>query len=291
MADQLRRRPVVQGHRGYRAAWPENTVPGFLAALRGGADAIELDAGLTSDGVVVVCHDAALDPDLTRDADGRWIDAPGPVIVHHTLAELARFDVGRARPGGATATAFPRQLALDGTRLPSLAEVFAATAFHRGRVDVELKTDPGAGEHTPDPVRLVEAVLAVAEAADARRRLALRSFDWRGLDHAARIAPDIALTWLSDDATDAAPGWRGGRAGPVPDSLAGLAGATWAPDHRGLRREQVRQAQDMGLRVVPWTVNEPSDLIRLLEWGVDGVCTDDVAMAVRLVSERRGSWS
>ncbi len=278
-------RPLVQGHRGFRAAWPENTLAGFVAALRAGAHAIELDAGLTSDGVVVVCHDPALDPDLTRGHGGLWIDPPGPVIHRSTLAELRAYDVGRARPRGPTAVAFPRQSPVDGARVPMLAEVFEATRDVPGWVDVELKTDPTVPTLTASPETLVEAVVNVAERAGGSRRLALRSFDWRALEHAERVWPALPLTWLTDAATDADPSWRGTRWGIAPDCLAGLRGATWAPDHRDVTREQIERAHALDLLVVPWTVNEPAEIARLLGWGVDGVCTDDVTMALEVISE------
>jgi glycerophosphoryl diester phosphodiesterase len=282
------RRLVVQGHRGFRAAWPENTLAGFEAALRAGADAIEVDVGLTRDGVVVVCHDPRLDPDLTRGPDGAWIAPPGPLLRAHGLAALRAHDVGRARPGGPTATAFPEQRAVDGARVPTLAEVFALAAGFAAIVDVELKTDPTAPGLTPEPAELAEAVMAVAIAGGGRDRLALRSFDWRGLDHAAARWPEVGLTWLSDAETEGRADWHGGRAGPTPECLAGPAAAmpgrvTWAPDHRGLTRGLTERARALGLRVVPWTVNTPEAVARLLAWGVDGVCTDDVAMALKVV--------
>ena len=71
---------LVVGHRGARGLYPENTVAGFAGALALGVDALELDVGLTADGVVVMSHDPALNPNLTRDAAGAWLDGPGPLI-------------------------------------------------------------------------------------------------------------------------------------------------------------------------------------------------------------------
>ena len=51
-------------------------------------------------------------------------------------------------------------------------------------------------------------------------------------------------------------------------------GAAWSPNHGDLTREAVREAQSLGLKVIPWTVNEPADMHRLIEWGVDGVISD-----------------
>ena len=74
----------LQGHRGARGLAPENTLPAFARALSIGVTTLELDAGVTRDGVVVVSHERLLHPDIARDANGRWLEAPGPAI--HALS-------------------------------------------------------------------------------------------------------------------------------------------------------------------------------------------------------------
>src|SRR4051812_45929932 len=93
----------LQGHRGARGLAPENTLAGFERALAIGVTTLELDTAVTRDGVVVVSHDSLLNPDLTRDAAGGWIAAPGQSLHSLTLAELRRYDVGRLRPATAYA--------------------------------------------------------------------------------------------------------------------------------------------------------------------------------------------
>jgi len=104
----------LQGHRGARGLAPENTLAAFARALQIGVTTLELDVGVTSDGVVVVAHDRALNPELTRDANGRWLDAPGPAIHALSYAELQSYDVGRAKPGSRTAQRYPQQQPADG---------------------------------------------------------------------------------------------------------------------------------------------------------------------------------
>lgn len=99
----------LQGHRGARGLAPENTLAAFERALAEGVTTLELDVGLSADDVPVVLHDPALPPDMARGADGRWLTAPTPLLRRLTLAELQAYDVGRARPGSATARAFPKQ--------------------------------------------------------------------------------------------------------------------------------------------------------------------------------------
>ena len=69
----------VQGHRGARGYLPENTLPGFSRALAIGVNTLELDVGVTRDGVVVVHHDRGLNPDIARGPDGKWVPRPTPI--------------------------------------------------------------------------------------------------------------------------------------------------------------------------------------------------------------------
>src|SRR6266536_5840187 len=141
----------LQGHRGTRGLAPENTLAAFARALSLGVTTLELDTGVTRDGVVVVSHDSQLNPDLTRDVAGRWIDAPGPVISQLTLAELRRYDVGRLRPGTPYAARFGTQQPADGQRIPTLAEVFALARKAKNarvRFNVETKMEPRHPEYT-----------------------------------------------------------------------------------------------------------------------------------------------
>jgi glycerophosphoryl diester phosphodiesterase len=259
----------LQGHRGARALFPENTIEGIAATLAIGVDTIELDITLTADGAVVVTHDADLNPDLTRGPDGSWLAAAGPAVRRLTLAELRRFDVGRLRPGSAYAGLFPDQVPRDGARIPTLAEVLALTVPAGVRVEVELKTSVDRPELSP--VEAADAVVAVATGAGAVALVGVRSFDWRGLRHLRRHQPEIRLTWLTraDTAANVA---RWPQA--VAAEASGDRTAVWAPEHRGLTEALVAEAHALGLRVAPWTVNAPEEMARLIGWGVDGMCSD-----------------
>jgi glycerophosphoryl diester phosphodiesterase len=290
----------LQGHRGARGLFAENTLAGFAGALSVGVHTIELDVAMTADDVLVVTHDPRLNMELTRGPEGRWLPAAGPAVRALRYDELCRYDVGRARPGSASAAAFPDQLAADGARVPTLAEVFALTAAAGVRVDVELKTDPSQPALTVEPAAMAQAVLAVAAGAKAMPRLAVRAFAWAGLVHLRQRWPQVPLTWLTDAETvaDAALWWgRPGAdafAGSVARAVAAAAAApataaptTWAPDHVGLTEAAIVEAHALGLRVIPWTVNTEAAMRRLIGWGVDGLCTDRPDLA-RPVLARAG---
>lgn len=236
---------------------------------------------MAADGVPVVVHDKLLDPDLTRDAGGAWLKPPGPAVHRLTLAALRCLDVGRARPGSATARAFPEQAPCDGARIPTLADVFAATAAQGVWIDAELKTDPRTPDLTVAPETVADLVVATARSAGALGRLTVRSFDWRGLRHLRRRHPDLPLCWLTDAETEAdcALWWDCPARLSAPVAVADAANhpdwsPVWAPDHAGLTQARITEAHALGLLVIPWTVNRPADMARLIGWGVDGLCTD-----------------
>ena len=295
----------LQGHRGARGLAPENTLAAFARALALKVDTLETDLAVTRDGVVVLSHDPALNPDLTR-LDDTWIAAPGPAIRSLSLAEVKRYDVGRIDPATRYAKQFPQQVPADGQRIPTLAELYAMAGPAAGatvRFNIEIKTDPGRPDLTLPPDRFAEVAVAAIRAAGMTGRTTLQSFDWRGLVAARRLAPEIATACLSiesngmDTVRRAGPGpspWLGGldlaaHGGSVP-RLARAAGcAVWSPLWRNVSAEAVREAHAAGLKVVPWTVNAPEEMGRLVDLGIDGLITDypDRANAVLAAKGRR----
>src|SRR5262245_59495663 len=115
------RKIELQGHRGARGLFPENTLIGFAGALAIGVDVLELDVGMTADDVVVVTHDSRLNPQITRTGQGAWLTDPGPLVRALRATELAGYDVGRIRPGTSYAEQFPEQRPHDGATIPALA--------------------------------------------------------------------------------------------------------------------------------------------------------------------------
>jgi glycerophosphoryl diester phosphodiesterase len=281
----------LQGHRGARGLAPENTLAGFRRALAIGVTTLELDTGVTRDGVVVVSHDRLLNPDHTRDASGRFLAAPGPAIVDLTYEELLRYDVGRLRPGSELAAEFPEQQPVDGERIPRLADVFALVAASGNRdvrFNIETKIDPTRPEQTVAPAAFVEALVAVIRAAGMASRTTIQSFDWRTLQLVGRLAPEIDRVALTEQRPDentveaGRPGpspWLGGLdvddyGGSVPRLVQALGAKTWSPDARDLTPERVAEARALGLAVVPWTVNEPQHMELAIALGIDGLITD-----------------
>jgi glycerophosphoryl diester phosphodiesterase len=271
----------IQGHRGARALFPENTLEGFRSAAALGVTEFELDVGMTADGVVIVHHDLALNPDIARDKQGNWVQ-PGRLIHRMSFADLQGYDVGRLCPGSPTASLFPDQKPSDRARIPTLDSVLRA--LPAVRFTVEVKTQPSRLADTASPEELTDATLKIIDAAGARDRVTIESFDWRVPRYVRRIRPDLRRAWLTAPDTGNAEWWGVEPLASAPANVAREGGPIWAPLHTSLTERDVRMAHDLGLRVLPWTVNVPEDMRRLIGWGVDGLISDRPDLALALVA-------
>jgi len=280
----------LQGHRGARGLLPENTLAAFAQALSIGVTTLELDAAITRDGVVVVSHDATLNPDITRGTDGQWLSHDDIAIHALTFTELQQYDVGRIRPLSAYARRFSGQQPVDGARMPKLAEVFAL-ATRAGntqvRFNIETKISPGHPQRTLPPEAFAHALIALVREMRLGPRVTIQSFDWRTLQVVQRDAPEIATAYLTAQQTwqdnirsrDKSSPWTAGLhvrdyGGSLPRLVKAAGGAIWSPYFGEVTRETVLEAQQLGLKVVVWTVNEPRDIEQMIDLGVDGIISD-----------------
>ena len=265
----------------------------FQAALDMGVTTLELDVGMTRDGVVVAHHDRRLNPERTRGPDGSWIKPAGepPAITTLTFEALGAFDIGRPRPGSRTLKRFPEQETVDGQRIPALSDVIAAAEARSGatvRYNVETKISPLAPEETASPEAFADALVRQLRKSGITDRSTVQSFDWRTLQRVQAVAPEIATAYLSAEQR-----WldnvERGKAGPspwsagfdpgdhddsLPRTIVAAGGRIWSPYFRDLSPAALEEAQRLGLRVLVWTVNEADDMANLVAAGVDGIITD-----------------
>ena len=288
---QPAKRLFIIGHRGAAGLAPENTLAGFQKACETGVDAVELDVLLTAGNHIVVHHDYALKPETTRTADGRWLSRPGPALKDLTLAQLQSYDVGRLKPNTRYSRRYPEQLPVDGERVPSLGEVISWLETKCDSVNqlwVEIKTNPEKPNLTPAPEQVVGAVLQLLQEQDFTRRARILSFDWRALTHVQIIAPEIPVVYLShtgvrlNNIKPGQPGpspWMAGFDiddfdGSIPRAVKAAGGEHWAPYYKYVTNKMLAEAHRLGLKVYVWTVDSRSEMVRLMEMGVDGIITN-----------------
>ena len=285
----------LQGHRGTRGLAPENTIAAFERALAIGVTTIETDLAVTKDGVLVISHDPVLNPDLVRGPDGRWLPGKGPPIHSLTLQELRRYDIGRTDPATAYGKQFPEQQAADGQRFPTLKELFALGAGNGVRFAIETKITPTSGADTPDAETFAKLVVAAVRDAGMSGRVEVLSFDWRTLVEVKKLAPEIRTVCITqstanfDNARNAA--WTAGlELSRYDGSVAKIARAagcdTWSSFFRNLTPASIDEAHAIGLTVLPWTVNDPADMARLIDMKVDGLITDYPDRARKVMADK-----
>jgi glycerophosphoryl diester phosphodiesterase len=255
-------RILVHGHRGARSVRPENTLPAFEYAIAQGVEVLELDMAVTRDNVVVVSHDAEMNPKHCVAPD----NSATRVIREMTLAELKRWDCGvKPNPD------FPKQQPVPGTRVPTLDEVFQMAARHRVEFNIETKIFRDKPQLTPPPAEFARLVLQVVRKHKLESRVILQSFDNRTLIEMAKLEPGIRRSMLVPTGPmDAMKNWV--------EACREAANATIiSPHFLTVTPERVAEAHKAGLQVVPWTANDAGQWQKLVDSKVDAIITDDPA--------------
>ncbi|KZE70455.1 glycerophosphodiester phosphodiesterase [Paenibacillus elgii] len=241
--------PIVIGHRGAAGEAPENTLASFELALRQGADAIELDVHLSADGEVIVCHDHTV---------GRTTDGTG-AIAELTVAELMRLDAGRW---------FDERF--TGERLPLLEEVFQLVPSEI-MINVEVKCS-----YTP---RLAERLAELLAQYNRLDSVVVSSFNHKVLKQLQEAIPNLraGLLYVANFVSHR----------QMAAAAEGLNVYSIHPQHHTIDAGDAAEATGYGLRVYPWTVNEPQDLRRIIDAGVSGIITDFPGRLRNLLNEEQ----
>ena len=261
----------VHGHRGARALRPENSLPAFTYAIEQGVDVLELDLAVTKDDVLVVSHDAHMNPAFCSGPAGSQT-----LIRQMTLAELQLWDCGaKANPG------FPKQQAVPGTRVPTLQQVFDLVKAKRAKVEfnIETKISPAKPDQTPTPERFAELMRDVVRANGLTSRVILQSFDFRTLHAMKRLEPSMRLSALYPNSMKEP---HRTLLDLAKESGAGIV----SPHFSTVKAEEVAAAHKAGLVIVPWTANEPAQWDALIAAQVDAIISDDPAALIAYLKSK-----
>lgn len=233
----------IWAHRGAAADAPENTLPAFQLAFDQGADGIELDVQRSADGVLVVCHDETID----RTSDGSG------AIAELTLAELRRHDFSNGRTGFAQVP------------IPTLAEVLELVRGSNWVVNIELKNSIVAYAGMEAEIDALVQSMGLAD------QIWYSSFNHLSLARLAELGTPVRLGALYVE--QLVRPW---------EYVVGFGGSALHPMAASVDAELVCAAHGIGVRVHPWTVDEPEQLAALMAAGVDAVITNRPALAVSL---------
>jgi glycerophosphoryl diester phosphodiesterase len=235
-------RPLLIGHRGYPARYPENTLASFRGAMEAGCDMIELDVTLTRDRKVVVIHDDTLD----RTTTGKGL------VRSHSSEEIETLDAG---------SWFDPRFSAE--RVPELSEVLALTAG-RCLLNIEIKTSAYEADFPADAIE--HQVVKLVKTSGAMDRVIISSFDRRILLRIAAMGEPPAIAFITDHGVDR----------NALELLIALKAFSWHPRFKVLTRDQVEAVHAAGLKIFPWTINTREEAQRILALGVDGLICNEL---------------
>ncbi len=259
----------IQGHRGARGLYPENTIPGFIEALKLGVNTLEMDLAISADKQLIVSHEPYMNAEICLDREGNEIPEDQQLtynIYKMKHNELLDFDCGmKPHPR------FPEQKKMTVTK-PLLADVIDAVERHiaeynlpKVNYNIEIKTQAQYDNvYHPAPKLFADLVYNLLNLKLDWSRVTIQSFDFRVIQYFHEKYPDVQLALLIENELP----WRANI-----DSL-GFTPQIYSCDYALLTEEIVAELQAEKMKVIPWTVNERADMDRLLLWGVDGLITD-----------------
>lgn len=268
----------IEGHRGCRGLMPENSLPAFLKALELGVDTLELDVVVSRDNLLVVSHDPYFSSEITLDATGQPIPADKEReynLFKMDYAEIRRYDVGSLGN-----KRFPDQVKLK-TYKPLLSEVFKETQryikdhkLRAVRYNIETKSTP-AGDNIYQPAPAVFAKLLYDEILKnhLEKSVMIQSFDVRTLQEFKKFSVNLPLVLLVENRDSVQKNLE--RLGFKPD--------VYSPHFSLVDEPLVTHCHENGIKVIPWTVNEVSDMENLKRLGLDGIISDYPDRAIQVL--------
>lgn len=302
----------LEAHRGGRDVRPENTLYSYAYAIELGATSIECDMQLTKDGQIVMSHNPILNSDITRDENGNYIENNKYDIRLMTVDELKKFDVGIMDPncGEYYDLHGKTQFTYD-AKIPTLEELMQLIQSYGDKnivLNIETKSYPdpaSAGyKNNADPKKFVEVFNNIVKKYDMEDRVVLQSFDWQTLIEMKKLNPNISTSalwqeqpsWGRDSESlrryekKKSP-WLGGldikdyQGNPVKAAHA-IGADIISPYYTEISKQDVDEAHSLGMKVVPWTVNNEKDMNMLLDMGVDGIISDKPWLLKQVLEKR-----
>ncbi|MGO8767346.1 MAG: glycerophosphodiester phosphodiesterase [Mycobacterium sp.] len=271
----------MQAHRGGRGETTEESLRAFAKSLELGVSTLELDIVITRDGQPLVWHDPTIDAEKCADTAPAFAGDPAYPYVGRLVHELTLVQI-RTLDCGKRLAEFPNAEVVRGNKIATLPEVFALTdSYHAAvRFNIETKVEADKPGDSAGPQEFVDVILAAVRSAGEVDRAEIQSFDWRTLPMVRRAEPSIPLVALYNEQTWAPDSrWLAGEnAAVIGDPMIGakLVGADVISPRYTLvdGKPYVDRAHWMGLKVIPWTVNDADTMRQQIADGVDGLITD-----------------
>ena len=273
----------LQAHRGGAGLMPENTLSAMKNAMDlDGINTLEFDLQLSADKKVVVSHDNYFHPRYSTRPDGTLIQKDDPREYLYTMPydSITKYDVGLR-----FVDRWPEQAKIPEVK-PLASDLIDFTeqyAREKGmkpfNYNIEIKSRRGDGEGTlwPDYVEFCDVCMPLLLSKNLGDRLIVQSFDTRSLEYVHQKYPGVVLSYLTEEEYDIA----------TILSQISFRPEWWSPNFEAITAENVAYCHSLGIKVVPWTVDEPADILRMVSCGVDAIISNYPDRLIELVREKR----
>jgi len=290
----------IYGHRGARGVLPENTLESFKYLFENNIHAYETDILISKDFIPVITHDFRLDPSYTKDINDNWIEDENIKIIDLTYDQILQFDVGTLNKLSKYGRKFINQKSLQNQKIPKLSELLKLTSDNIVEdllINLEIKSTPIEKNLTPEPDEMVKMIIDEVSRSNLEDRIIYSSFDWRVLREVKERDSKIPRAYLTSGVKgkiydkspwlDFTPLHNGVE---LPELIKALGGSAWHPNYKDVNKEIVQISHDKGLPVNVWTVNRESDMLRMIDYGVDGIMTDYPLKLKELCKRENIKW-
>ena len=290
----------IYGHRGARGDLPENTLESFKYLFDNGINAYETDILISKDFIPVITHDFRLDPSYTKDINDNWIEDENIKIIDLTYDQILQFDVGTLNKLSKYGRKFINQKSLQNQKIPKLSELLKLTSDNIVEdllINLEIKSTPIEKNLTPEPDAMVKIIIDEVSNSNLEDRIIYSSFDWRVLREIKERDSKIPRAYLTSDVKgkiynkspwlDFTPLHNGVE---LPELIKALGGSAWHPNYKDVNKEIIQISHNKGLPVNVWTVNRESDMLRMIDYGVDGIMTDYPLKLKELCKRENIKW-
>lgn len=268
----------IEGHRGCRGLYPENTIPAFINAVKLGVNTLEMDIIVSLDGKLVVSHDPFMNSTICLRPDGTPVtfdDGEKYNIYNMNYDSIKKFDCGSRGN-----IKFPEQVKMKVYK-PLLSDVIDSVELYVREhhlppihYNIETKSTVKGDEiTTPKPEPFTKLFYSVIKSKGVQSRCILQSFDPRTLQVMHRLDSSITTALLVENLEGLNKNIK--NLGFVP--------TIYSPNSALVNKKLIKACHDMGMKILPWTVNEEKKMKALKEMGVDGLISDYPDRAIKVL--------
>ncbi|MDC0473038.1 glycerophosphodiester phosphodiesterase family protein [Pelagibacteraceae bacterium] len=296
----------IFGHRGARGEIAENSIEGFKHTFALGIKAIEFDVVISKDKIPVLYHYFHLMPYIVKDENGNWLKNSELKVFDKSYEELSKYNIGGLDPESKHGKRFKEQKLLKNAKIPKLSELLELASRKENKdvfLNLEVKSTPFKMGLTPTPSDTVSLILKDIDTHKLEDRIIISSFDWRILYELKKKNPRILrgfITLQQDLSTTKkniyenspwmAKNYSLDQLFLIPNIIKSLEGHVWSAFYRDVTKQNVELAHKHGLATCVWTVNREQDIIRMIEYGVDGIITDYPKKVQEICKSKNISW-